>query len=247
MYRIFAALVAGWLLTAASPAEEAQNLMEQGHEDEALAMIQNAASQDDADAISYLARLYDNGRVVEQDFGRAANLYRDAAGMGVAYAQWRLGVMIDEDLTDNGTQEEAVALFESAAEQGFTNAMVSLGVMQSTGHGTPQDFTAARANFERAAHLGNVHAFNEIGIMYALGEGVPVDNQEALAWLFVAMVRSDEKAEQVVGELFDKIEPDLALAEKRMREIEDAFGLEPATNINFSGEPDHIGSSEKEI
>jgi uncharacterized protein len=230
MNKIVAALLAGWLLVAAAPADEALLLMEQGKEAEAFALVERGAAQGDPESINYLAWFYDRGRHVARDNAKAGALYRRAADLGVAHAQWRLGVMIDSGEVDGATLEEAVRLFEAAAAQDFTSGNVSLAVMQSAGRGTPRDFAAAMGNFRKAAMLGNVHAFNEIGVMHYNGEGVPADPQEALAWIMVAGVRGDEAAQSLMRDGFRRVDVDVPAAADRAEEIEREFGIESGEN-----------------
>jgi TPR repeat protein len=226
MKKVVAALLAGWLLVAAAPADEALALMEQGKEAEAFALVERAAAQGDPKSIDYLAWFYDSGRHVAADRAKAGALYRRAADLGVAHAQWRLGVMIDSGEFDGATLEEAVRLFAASAAQDFTNGYVSLAVMQSTGRGTPRDYAAAMDNFRKAARLGNIHAFNEIGVMYYNGEGVPADPQEALAWIMVAGVRGDEAAQSFMLNGFREIDVDVPAAADRAEAIEREFGMD---------------------
>ena len=81
--------IAGLLLIAASPVEEADRLIHQGKGKEALAIVEKAAGAGDAEAIDYLGGLYDVGKAVEQDLARAASLYRRAAEavVGVCFAR----------------------------------------------------------------------------------------------------------------------------------------------------------------
>ncbi|MBO9517601.1 MAG: sel1 repeat family protein [Porphyrobacter sp.] len=225
MKKVLVALLAGFLLTAAAPFDEAWQLMEQGQEAEAFVVVEQAAEDGDPKCLDYLAWFYDEGIQVEQDLDRAAELYREAAGLGVPHAQWRLGVMMDTGEISGGTAEEAVALFKAAAAQDFTSAMVSLGIMQAGGRGTPQDFASARQSFEAAARLGNVHAFNEIGVMYMLGEGTAEDPQEALAWFIIAATAGDESAQDILGKHFTDIDVDVPHAAERAEEIARDFGV----------------------
>ena len=224
--RMFLCMAFALLLMGNTFKDRAWALMEEGRIDEAFAVIEEGVASGDAESLDYLGWFYDNGRAVPQDKTRAASLYRQAAILGVAHAQWRLGVMIDTGEA-NGTLEEAVQLFRQAAEQGFTNGFASLGVMQASGRGTALDYKAARASFEEAARRGNVHAFNEIGVMYMNGEGVDVDPQEGAAWIALAAALGSTVAQDSLATNFSDLDIDPDILERRMNEIAKEFDLGP--------------------
>lgn len=170
-----------------------QALVDEGKDAQAFALASEGATGGDLRAHEWLGWLYDNGRGVDQDLGKAVSHYRIAIAGGGNYARWRVGVMIDQGDTP-GTLEEAVALFNAAAAEGFTNAMVSLAVMQATGRGTKQDYALAFANYMNAAYAGNPHGVQGVGVLYDLGEGVAEDDDEALAWFVVAAALKNEAA-----------------------------------------------------
>lgn len=185
--------LAGALLLGNAPLEDAQVLMQQGKEAEALALLEAAAAGGDAAVLANLAWLYDEGHGTPKDPARAAELYREAAAKGQGFARWRLGVMIDEGLTP-GDLSEAVLLFKQAVYQGNIAAMTSLAVMYATGRGVDQDFELARMHYEMAARLGNAHAVQGLGLLYARGEGVAPDLDEAAAYWLVADQMGNEQA-----------------------------------------------------
>ena len=79
----------------------------------------------------------------EQDQAEALQLYRLAAGQGVAGAQCRLGVMYAEGRGVTRNDDESVRWFRLAAEQGDGEAQAGLGLASAAGRGAPQDFVAA--------------------------------------------------------------------------------------------------------
>lgn len=236
--RLIVLPVASLLLMANTAVDQARELMGEGKEAEAFALIENAAQTGDAEAINYLAWFYDNGRHVEADVEAAMRLYREAAREGVAYAQWRLGVAIDKGETE-GELTQAVALFRAAAAQEFTNAMTSLAVMHATGRGTPVNAQAARELYFKAGQAGNAHAIRGIGVLYLHGEGVEADPVEAAAYFLVSASRGNGEARQAfeqTAEHFDQATFERAMA--RAKEVGEIFGytlsLEPASEDEAS-------------
>ena len=233
LVRLFAAPAMALFLLANTIGDRAEALMEEGKEAEAFELVRQGAADGDADAINYLAWFYDNGRHVQTDRARAASLYRDAAEQGVAYAQWRLGVMIDMGETP-GTPEDAFALFEKSAAQDFTNAMTSLAVMHATGRGTERDPIAARYYYSMAAAAGNAHAVRGLGILFLHGEGVDANPIEAAAYFLIAASLGNEEGQtcfDVVSEEFDEetLQRVADRANELVEELGFQFGKEPAS------------------
>ncbi len=226
--RLFATSVMAFFLLANTISDRAEALMDEGKEAEAFELVRQGAADGDADAINYLAWFYDNGRYIETDRSRAAELYRQAAGKGVAYAQWRLGVMIDTGETP-GTPEEAFALLEKSVAQDFTNAMTSLAVMHATGRGTKRDPIASRYFYSMAAAAGNSHAIRGLGVLYLHGEGMDRDPIEASAYFLIAASLGNEQGQEsfdIVTQDYD--EATIKQVVERANELAEELGL----NIN---------------
>lgn len=225
MNRIWLAALA-LLLIANTPKEQAMDLIEQGKEADAFALIEKSANRGDAESIAYLAWFYDNGRHVEQDIARASTLYRKAAEQGDSYAQWRLGVLMDEGLTE-GSVEQAVELFRQAVAQGSTNAMTSLAVMHATGRGVAKDYAATRRYYQMAAENGNPHALQGLGVLYMNGEGVEKSRVEAMAHWLLALSLGSETASgyyQLVSKQIDDAEMHAIF--KRANALSEQYGYE---------------------
>ncbi len=153
----------------------------------------------DLKAHEWLGYFYEDGVGVEANLAKAIHHYRVAiADSGQSYAQWRIGVLIDQGKAE-GTLEEAFGLFELSAKQGQTEAMVSLGVMHATGRGTPQDFVACLESYMRAARAGESHGVRGVGVLFHLGQGVEQDTYEAAAWFGVAAAQGNEEAASDFG------------------------------------------------
>lgn len=218
--------VAAMLLLANSPREDALALIEQGKMGEAIELIRQAADAGDVEAMSFLGMSYENGRDVEADPVKAVEYYSKAATRGDAYAQWRLGVLIDTEKTE-GTAEQAVELFRKAADQGNADAMASLAVMYAAGKGIGQDFGEARRHYELAARKGNARGLQGLGVLYLNGEGVPQSKVEALAHWLVALSAGNLVAsanfQRVVYGLSDE---ELHAVNQRANQIAADYGYE---------------------
>lgn len=169
-------------------------LYDSGDYSAAFKKAQEGAVAGDLKAHEWLGHFYEDGVGADANLPSAIHHYRVAiADSGQSYAQWRIGVLIDQGKAE-GTLEEAFGLFELSAEQGQTEAMVSLGVMQATGRGTPQDFAACLESYMRAARAGDSHGVRGVGVLFYLGQGVEKDTYEAAAWFGVAAAQGNEEA-----------------------------------------------------
>lgn len=222
------------LLVAASPASErAQALLDRGQDSEAFAIVE-AAAPTDPEALDFLAWFYDQGRHVTRDSARAAQLYRRAAALGRAHAQWRLGVMLD---TGDGVAEdpaEAVRWLRQAAEQDHPEGHASLAVMYANGRGVAQDFAAAMRHYLRSADLGSSAGYYGIGVLFNNGEGVQQDRLEAAAWFLVAASLEDPRAPEALDNLrLDEAEARQVVT--RGNALLERFGRQP--NLRLGPEP----------
>lgn len=191
-----------WLATvAASPAsDEARRLLAQSRDAEAFQRLDTASRRGDDDSTALLGWLYDSGRHVPRDYGRAIELYRRVAEDNPS-VQWRLGVMNDLGQGLPVNPEEAVRLFRRAAGDDDPNANVSLGVMYASGRGVRPDYTQAMRYYRRGAELGSAGGFLNVGILYHDGLGVTQSSSEAAAWYLAAHAMRDTRARQLLGEL----------------------------------------------
>ena len=83
--------------------------------------IKHAADQGDALAQYDLGCMYEEGRGVKQDSGKAMQCYLKAAEQGYAKAQYELGLMYSKLPANKKNEEEAIKWIQTAVE-GFRQA-----------------------------------------------------------------------------------------------------------------------------
>jgi hypothetical protein len=135
-----AALVLAWIWTAA-----------------ALAQTAHPAPSDPV-ALTAAADRALEGVGAPQDDAKAFELYRRAAELGHAPAQFKLGFM---HAAGRGTpQNDAAAAewYRKAVAQNYIPAMTNLGVMYMEGRGVTRDPALARMLLARAAEAGDKRA-----------------------------------------------------------------------------------------
>ena len=159
--RAVPAVVAG-LLAGAAPAfadyESAREALERNDVRAGISALRAAAHDGDARAQSHLGMLFEDGRIVARDFGRAVFWYRKAAEQGHAQGQLNLGRMYRGGLGLERDERRAAYWYRAAAGQGVTAAQFFLGVMYEDGRGVERDAVKSWMWFSLAAEQGDEDA-----------------------------------------------------------------------------------------
>ena len=93
---------------------------------------EKAAAKGDANAMSNLGVLYDNGQGVAQDYAKAREWYEKAAAKGDANAMNNLGLLYNNGHGVAQDYAKAREWYEKAAAKGDATAMANLGVLYGT-------------------------------------------------------------------------------------------------------------------
>ncbi|MEM9250237.1 MAG: caspase family protein [Pseudomonadota bacterium] len=153
-----------------------------GRFETAASLLQRAAAQGDAAAMTEVGVLHLRGRGVARDYEAALALFRDAAAAGDAPAMVLIGILHQDGLGVPRDAAEAVTWFRRGAEAGEADAMKLMGWMLLEGAGTPRDADAAYGWFRRAAEAGSSDAMALLGSSYLYGRGLPQSDASALRW-----------------------------------------------------------------
>jgi hypothetical protein len=147
------------------------------------------------------------GPLSAQDYGKglaayeAGNYYgalrefQPLAQVGLASAQYHLGLMysIGQGVTQD--YAEAAKWYRLAAERGNAAAQFTLGSSYDEGlGGVLQDYTEAAKWFSKAAEQGETRAQYRLGLMYELGNGVAQDDVIAYMWLNIGAANGNHLA-----------------------------------------------------
>ena len=129
------------------------------------------AERGDSSAQFALARMYANGRGVEQDTKQAERWYRRAGQQGDTRAMVELGRLYaaGRDIAKN--LPEAVQLFRTATTRGDPLGALNLGILHLDGEGVPKNPELAFEFIESAAKRGSADAMQRLGFMYQRGLG----------------------------------------------------------------------------
>jgi TPR repeat protein len=166
------------------------------------------ANAGDPEAQFNLAKIYYDGKDVEQNDKEAVLWYRKAAEQGYADAQCNLGYMYINGKGVSQNNKTAMEWFLKAAGQNHQLAQHNLGVMYSNGMGVPQDYKKAEEWYLKAAKSGFVSAQVNLGIMYAGGDLGTPDPITGCAWLYLS---NNSLAVATCDDNLDKTEKSKAL------------------------------------
>ena len=117
-----------------------------------------AAGKGDADAQYKLARCYENGRGVEQDFAEARKWYEKSARHGHADAQHALATCYAYGMQVPQDYDLAIKWYGKAAEQGHADAEYAMGMNYAYGIGVKVDLGQAEKWYRKAAAQGHTKA-----------------------------------------------------------------------------------------
>jgi len=122
-----------------------------------------------------LGFLYAKGQGIEQDLGKAKELYERAHRAGYERSTTNLGCMYENGAGVEQDFERAKALYEEAHRGGNALATNNLGYMYLMGRGVEQSHETAACFFDISHRAGIKNATFNLGYMYEKGLGVQQD------------------------------------------------------------------------
>lgn len=123
-----------------------------------------------APAQDALARLYERGRNVEQDFNAAFKLYQDAAKQGYAKAIFNVGRCYQYGKGVTLDHKRALECYQQAAEQGLVEAQISLGYCYEFGLLVDSDLKQAVEYYKKASK-GDFLAYERVKVLEQVLKG----------------------------------------------------------------------------
>lgn len=130
---------------------------------------------------------------LEKKYVEAIELYRQAAELGDAEAQYKLGKMLYSGKGVEKNTEEAIELFKLAAAQDYECAEFRLGAAYQLGWDIEKDEELAFYWYKRSAEHGNVKAMLYVGYYFETGYGTEISLPEAMTWWKRALDVSEGK------------------------------------------------------
>ena len=154
----------------------------------------SSLSPGNATACTSLGRMYRDGRGVEQDPGRAVEIFtrvcggmsahpddRDAAA-AAASACSLIGAQYAHGSGVAADWGRAIALSRQGCDGGDAFGCFNLGAVYLNGEGADRDAAAALAFFRRACDLRDGKGCFQVGLMYYQGQGATRSNEQAAAF-----------------------------------------------------------------
>ncbi len=188
---ICVALFAG--LPAFADFDEGKEAYEKDDYETALRELQPLAEEGHAEAQFYLAKMYDGGNGVAQNYKEGVKWYKLSAEQGVVDAQVVLGAIYATGVGASKDYKESVKWYRLAAEQGNADAQNAMGVRYKNGDGVPQNYREAAKWYKLSAEQGDAIAQLNLGFMYASGQGISQDYIRAHMWYNISASNGDER------------------------------------------------------
>ena len=160
-----------------------------------------------AKAYYNLAQCYLFGRGTPKNSVEAVRLYKIAAEMGDAYAQFSYGLRLQHGDGAPCNPVEAFTWLKRAADAGDSDAQCNVGAALETGHGVEEDKALGVVYYRRSADQGIAAAMNNLGTCYGSGAGVPRDPSLAVLWLKRAHDAGDPDASNNLAVLAANLSP----------------------------------------
>lgn len=146
--------------------------------------------------------IYKQGKLVPQDYVKAASMFQRGTDLGNSEAMNHLALLYQDG---NGVKKDiptAIALWLRAIALDESNAMVNLAALLEDGKDVPKDTKQAMALYKQAADLDNSVGMNNLGFMYQNGNGVPADGTQAQQWYQKAVDAGSLVAISNLGDLY---------------------------------------------
>ena len=128
--------------------------------------LERAVDQNYIEAMAYLGNIYSDGAYgINQDYGKALELFMKAAELGSYEAMRAVGVYYEFGYGTEQDYQKAVEWYEKAIDGGDPFAMNRLGMLYFEGNGVEKDLKKALELCRQASNLGVEEATdNEIAI-----------------------------------------------------------------------------------
>jgi len=137
-----------------------------------------------------------------KNYARAVYLFTKAAEMGLAKAQYNLGLCYYDGHGVDVDYAQAAVWYEKAAAQGHVRAQFNIGICYVHGRGVEQDAAKGVEWFRQAAQQGDVNALCNLGNCYYHGIGVANDDGKAIECFSQAAEHGDSFAMYNMGNAY---------------------------------------------
>ena len=182
-------------------------LYEKGRYAEALNCFKVAAKDGKSDAMTWMGKMYAEGKGVDQDYGEAMHWYIKAANMGNPDAMNNMGDMYNEGKGVGKDYNCARGWYQKAINAGSDKAKKKLDYLKVYKGASLYEqgkYEEALSCFKESAKEGNSDAMTWLGNLYKDGIGVGRDNCKAMSWYVKAADIGNAVAMCNIGWMYDK-------------------------------------------
>jgi hypothetical protein len=167
----------------------------------ALPFFRAAANSGNAQAMYFLAYMYQHGLGVAADNAEAMRVYKNSAAGGYASSFSALGLMYENGSGVPVDYAEARKWLLKGIDAGSAASMNELGYMYFSGLGTRRDTAEGCRWYRKSAEGGFTSGLYNLGYCYETGEGVSADRAQAIELYRRAATAGSETAKQALQRL----------------------------------------------
>ena len=131
----------------------------------------------------------------QEDYSRAAEVFRPLAEQGESTAMYNLGLLLDKGLGLEQDRSSAATWYRLAAERGEARAQYNLALLSIEGKAVDQDYNRAVELLRLAADKGQARAQYNLGILASEGLGMPISYDRSRQWFNRASQNGFRKGE----------------------------------------------------
>ena len=174
--------------------------------------MKDIADKGNGIACYFMARLYIDGKGVEQDYGKAMDYFIKDADMQVNAGEKNcnsirnLFVLYDMNKLTNTRKEKLLDWLEAVARKtGSDEIMAGLGyIYTNKEEATARDYATAMDWSMRSAEKGNATGCYNVGYLYANGLGVKKNDMTAFDWMLKAAKKGDHAAMLTLADFYEE-------------------------------------------
>ncbi|MDD4099067.1 MAG: SEL1-like repeat protein, partial [Lentisphaeria bacterium] len=163
--------------------------------------LEKLSKEGNHQAMLALGDIYFTGRAkVKQDYGKAAKLFEQAAGLGNGKAMFNLGLCYDGGFGVGKSLDKARDWYAKAADAGVPEAQLKIAVIAEDSG----DYSLAMKYLRQLAEAGNAACMRKVAIFILNGLGDPAPAAEAVELLSRAALKGDIRAQVRLADCYQR-------------------------------------------
>ncbi|MDR1119683.1 MAG: SEL1-like repeat protein [Dysgonamonadaceae bacterium] len=168
----------------------------------ALPLLQDAANEMDKEAQYFLAAMYESGRGVQENKGKAAEWFQKSVAQGYPPAERSLGYCYLQGIGVRKDVNKGVELLEKSAAGGDIPALNNLGMVYASDDYGRKDPAKTASYWKQAADKEDPTGLANMGYAYLNGIGVLKNPQTAIEYLEKAAGLGHVHSPYILGTIY---------------------------------------------